>query len=115
MLYHVTFAEHVDSISSTGLKPGHGKNFWNFPFYAKGKAFFTTYEGLPCWFEKIETVGQDRYKERAVIKGAFPVVMRLRDEAIERILDDLEEDLEGDRDCPDGESFSVLLPYLLVG
>jgi len=67
---------------------------------------------LILWFQKLQIAGQDRYKQNAVAEGAFPVALRLRDDAIERILEDLESDREGDRDCPDGESFfcAVTIP-----
>ena len=108
MLYHVTFARNLDAIAVTGLRPGQGKNFWNYLYYARNtrnSTFFSTYETLDCWFQKLQIAGQDRYKQNAVAEGAFPVALRLHDDAVERILEDLELDREGDRDCPDGESF----------
>lgn len=75
-LYHVTFLHALESIQSSGLRPGSGQTFSRgYGEHSSGRVFFTVDKGVTFWFDRYEmNVGglTDNPEE-----GWVPVVLRV--------------------------------------
>jgi len=56
LVYHVTYANRLESIAQHGLKPNSTRSIGSpsYDFHAKGKVFLTDFDGVRFWMSKAE-------------------------------------------------------------
>ena len=90
-LYHITFLRNIESIQTAGLQAGGTANWQTYD--VAGKLFFTSAGGIRTWLHKLSYIARDK-SDTEVEDGLVPVVLRVP----RKLLDDLEQDIEGSRD-----------------
>jgi 8-oxo-dGTP pyrophosphatase MutT (NUDIX family) len=103
-LYHVTFYGRLQGILEDGLVAGSGATFSTHAGYARGWIFLTDEDGLRGWFHKMHAMAEHE-SDNPVEDGWVPVVLRVRAGAV-----DAEDDPEGSRDVPEGQSYRTRAP-----
>lgn len=104
VLYHVTYAERLDSIADHGLQPNMPRSIGaaSYDGHARGRVFLTDARGMSLWAQRAEEFAVHNSDDPRA-DGLVPVVLRVQ------VPPEMQEDDEGTRDSG-GHAWFVTQP-----